>query len=169
MANERHLWDIVLPQAMRVYRPDPLRVTIKSPRDQRRAVWKISKFLQRECEYAPLYGSEGNETDPTCIAYLWQCGLELGYGPGRSSPCVGAACFRKVPGYGQLMAWVWLHPYCRRSGLLSEAWEMFEANHPGFAVAHPRSPAMVAFLEKRGHAGGIKGWHVDLDREKEAR
>jgi hypothetical protein len=84
-------------------------------------------------------------------------------------PCVGAACFREEPGQGHYMAWVWFHPYCRRSGLLSRVWETFEENHPNFGVAHPLSPAMLAFLEKRGHAGGVKGWQADMKRERDER
>jgi hypothetical protein len=28
---------------------------------------------------------------------------------------------------------------------------------------------MLAFLEKRGHAGGVKGWQADMKRERDER
>ena len=174
MANSRHKYNIVLPtikqprlcRAAYAWEVNPLRVTIRSRLDQRRAVWRLSELLSSEKRYGGLYGYGGRETDPSCVTYMW-LRYEPWYDPDISIPCVGAACFREEPGYGHYMAWVWFHPYCRRSGLLSSVWKIFEANHPNFGVASPLSPAMLAFLEKRGHAGGIKGWHAEMTREKE--
>ncbi len=176
MANSRDEWDIVLPTIKRPrlwraepkWRVSPLRVTVQSRMDQRRAVWTLSNLLSREKRYGGLYGYGGRETDPSCVAYMW-VRYEPWCDPEIRIPCVGAACFREEPGQGHYMAWVWFHPYCRRSGLLSRVWETFEENHPNFGVAHPLSPAMLAFLEKRGHAGGVKGWTADRKREREER
>jgi hypothetical protein len=46
------------------------------------------------------------------------------------------------------MEWIWIHPYCRRQGLLSKAWPEFEKMFPGFEPDPPLSPAMQAFVAK---------------------
>jgi hypothetical protein len=74
---------------------------------------------------------------------------------------VGAAIFRwrqytNVPA-GWWLAWVWLHPYVRRCGLLTRAWPTFTATYPGFFVEPPLSNGMRHFLDKHAYP-----WHPGL-------
>jgi hypothetical protein len=47
-----------------------------------------------------------------------------------------------------LLAWVWLHPFARREGVLSSAWAMLCTQYDVFDVQQPISLAMQAFLRK---------------------
>jgi hypothetical protein len=47
--------------------------------------------------------------------------------------------------------WVWLHPYERRKGHLTNAWPCLLKMFPNPSVEQPISPAMTAFLQKVGH------------------
>lgn len=156
------LVDIVLPR-IKGDGLSPFAVTKRSPRSHRRAVFRFAQYFRREMGYDFVqYGWDGEEDDPHCTAYVWQS-KSAAYG--QRAPCYGAACFRKRDEGGPALQWVWIHPYLRRHGLLSDAWGMFEERHPRFAVEAPLSPAMLAFLEKRGHPKGIKGWYEDYFRE----
>ena len=53
------------------------------------------------------------------VAYLW-CPKNYGL-PGLRVHCIGAASFRKRRDT-QVLAWVWIHPFFRRQGLLTAAW-----------------------------------------------
>lgn len=81
---------------------------------------------------------------------------------------VGAACFRWrtytniAPAWW--LAWIWLHPYARRRGRLTKAWPTFIADHPGFFVEPPLSPAMQAFLATQGYA-----WYPPLPEPEQGR
>jgi hypothetical protein len=155
--------DLVMPRVRAFPSGNPTRVFSGSPKTQRRAVYRFAQYFRREFGYDFVqYGVDGDETDRSCVAYLWhlwQCA------EGESLPCIGAACFRERKEGGPALQWVWIHPFMRRQGLLANSWEMFEALHPNFAVEFPLSDAMLKFLEDRGHAQGIKGWYVDLFRD----
>lgn len=154
--------DIVMPQ-IKWDGLSPFAVTKRSPLSHRRAVFRFAQYFRREMGYDFVqYGLDGEEDDPHCTAYLWQS-MSARYG--IEAPCYGAACFREREEGGPALQWVWIHPYLRRKGLLSDAWNMFEERHPRFAVELPLSPAMLAFLEKRGCAGGFKGWYQEYFRE----
>jgi hypothetical protein len=77
---------------------------------------------------------------------------------------VGAACFRwrvytnVAPTWW--LAWIWLHPYARRRGVLTQAWPIFTADHPGFFVEPPLSTAMEGFLTARAYP-----WYPALPTE----
>lgn len=66
----------------------------------------------------------------------------------------GAGCFRwrewqDAPASWSL-DWLWLHPYFRSQGHLTQAWPALEAAHGHFHLARPLSPGMQAFLRKVG-------------------
>lgn len=51
---------------------NPIKVTAKSPKTYRKAVYRIAQFFRREFEYDCVqYGYEGEETDPNHVAFLW--------------------------------------------------------------------------------------------------
>jgi hypothetical protein len=123
-------------------------VSRKSPVTMRRATETLARYFQREFGYDFLQYSEDERGDSRDRVYLWtrdDCMFHS---------AVGAACFRwrdysNAP-HGLALAWIWLHPYLRRQGILSAHWEYFRARHGDFYVETPLSPAMEAFLKVRG-------------------
>ena len=51
-----------------------------------------------------------------------------------------------------LVSGIWLHPYCRRKGILTEIWPELRENHGDFFVEPPLSPAMLHFVLSRNRA-----------------
>ena len=49
-----------------------------------------------------------------------------------------------------VLKWVWLHPYERSTALFDEAWGELERLYGLFFVEGPYTPAMGAFLRRRG-------------------
>ncbi|MGH6627030.1 MAG: hypothetical protein ACRECD_10905 [Burkholderiaceae bacterium] len=112
-------------------------------------MWHIAetfgRCLQREEHYDfPMFDPDGDGYS----AYLFGCG----------GVWVGACCFCDMAHAGiatpvpWMLEWVWIHPFCRRKGLLSKAWPQFEREHGEFLIQAPLSLAMERFLEKRGVA-----------------
>ncbi|MEZ2301596.1 MAG: hypothetical protein ACM65K_25930 [Microcoleus sp.] len=143
--------DIVCPLISGNYLPNPIKVTTKSPKTYRKAVYRIAQFFRREFEYDFVqYGYEGEETDPNHVAFLWIHPEARGYSKEFKVPCIGACCFRLRPsGYG--LQWIWLHPYLRRQGLLSDTWAKFITEFGNFHVEPPLSDPMKAFLKKHNY------------------
>jgi hypothetical protein len=131
------------------------RVTVRSSRARRRAVYRLADCCRREMGYALQYGYEGEEDDEDHVAFLWVHPEAVGMGWEFRVPCVGACCFRLREEVGMALQWVWLHPYFRRQGLLSEEWPEFVREFGDFAVEGPVSEAMRAFLAKHDHKGKI--------------
>ena len=72
---------------------------------------------------------------------------------GFSGPRSGACCFRPISLQDlglqcESLKWIWLHPYFRKSGILSELWPVLRENHGDFHLEEPISPAMKSFLSK---------------------
>lgn len=106
----------------------------------------FDRYLQREMHYDfPMFDAEGDGY----TAYLFSYG----------GVWVGACCFRDTKHAGiatpvpWLAEWVWIHPFCRRRGLLTKAWTQFEQQHGEFLILAPISPAMRRFLQKKGVSG----------------
>lgn len=123
----------------------------------RRSVFRMAQYFGRECNSTTLYGWNGHEDDMDATAYLWVCMHLMDQG---KVPCVGGCCFRQREEGGPALQWIWINPFVRRQGILSESWEVFEYNHPNFAVERPLSESMLQFLEKRGYKNGICGWYL---------
>ena len=72
----------------------------------------------------------------------------------REGHYVGAACFRQREDLDAekpwLFDWVWIHPFCRRKGVLTAVWGALNAKVGPFKLAHPISVHMKAFLTKVG-------------------
>lgn len=112
----------------------------------------FDSYMQREMRYDfPMFDVDGNGDG--VAAYLF------GYG----GAWVGACGFRSMAKtdtshcgvYASVswqLEWIWLHPFCRRRGLLSKAWPQFEEEHGEFLILSPLSLVMERFLEKQGVA-----------------
>jgi hypothetical protein len=141
--------DIVCPLISGDYLCNPVRVTVKSPKAYREAVYRIATFFRYEFNYdAVQYDNEGEESDSDHIAFLWIHPEAYGSSNEFKVPCIGACCFRlRESGYA--LQWIWFHPYLRRNGLLTNAWDEFVNEFGNFNVEPPLSDAMQAFLKKQ--------------------
>ncbi len=134
----------------------PLRVTNKSPKQHRRAVYKMAQYFRRELRYDFVqYSPEEKEAESTLVAFLWLVPRFRHFTDEFSVPVIGATCFRwcewqDYPA-GWAMDWVWFHPYFRRQGLLSASWLKFRDEFSDFLCVQPISPPMKQFLEKMGY------------------
>ncbi|MBP3954840.1 hypothetical protein J8F10_06030 [Gemmata sp. G18] len=146
--------DIVAPLIRGAYLPSARRVTARSPRSHRRAVYRLAEYCRREMGYALQYGYDGEEDDPDHVAFLWPHPEAVGASGTFRVPCVGAACFR-LRDHGWALQWVWMHPYFRRHGLLSGEWPALVWEFGAFAVEGPLSHAMTRFLAKSAHPGDV--------------
>lgn len=125
-----------------------VQVTPDSTRTLRRAVYQFARYFRMEEGYDFVqYGYNGEEDDPTCKAYLF-----VSPDSHRSGVAFGAACFRTrcdhVGKRWEAMCWVWIHPFNRRRGLLTECLPVFEKLHGDFFPETPWSPAMAHFISK---------------------
>jgi|688.fasta_scaffold11193_16 hypothetical protein len=133
----------------------PIRVTIDSPKQYRRAVFRIACFFRRELGYDFVqYGDDGNEEDWNHVAFLWVHPEAVGGATSLRVPCIGAAVFRQRSARNPLppvyaLQWIWVHPYWRRKGLLSGHWGALRQEFGNFQCEPPLSPAMQQFLESR--------------------
>jgi len=135
--------------------PDGL-VSARSLR-HRQAVEQFAHYFRREFRYDFLHYEAGEgagwdrasqPAEDEAAAYPFASGCSY---DGRY---VGAACFRwrlyrDIPPRWAL-AWVWLHPYERRRGLLTLAWPVWVARHAPFAIELPLSDAMETFVRRQG-------------------
>jgi hypothetical protein len=147
---------IVLPEAIDIVCPlivgknlvNPIRVTIKSPKSYRQAVYRIADFFRREFQYDFVqYGVDGEENDPNHVAFLWVHREGEKVSEEFKVPCIGACCFRlRESDYA--LQWAWIHPYRRRQGLLESALPELKEEFGEFYVEPPLSKAMKAFLKK---------------------
>jgi hypothetical protein len=143
--------DIVCPLISGNHLFNPIKVTAKSPKTYRKAVYRIAQFFRREFKYDFVqYGYEGEETDPNHVAFLWIEPEAQHFSKEFKVPCIGACCFRLRPS-GYALQWIWLHPYLRRQGLLSNSWAKFINEFGNFHVETPLSDAMKAFLKKHNY------------------
>jgi hypothetical protein len=126
-----------------------VRVTMQSSKSHRKAVYFFAAYFRREFGYDFVpYGHDGNDTDPDHVAFLWvapECD-DSSYDSEWLVPCIGACCFRRHENW--TMQFVWLHPYFRRHGLLTNAWPQFEQEFGRFDVQPPLSDLMEAALKK---------------------
>jgi hypothetical protein len=123
-----------------------LQVTRRSPFKLRKEVERFAIYFMREFD-CPVQEFHAKENGPY-TAYL----LTNTYS--RDAPVwAGACCFRPesfaYPVHGQTLRWIWLHPYFRAKGILSEIWPELRENHGDFFVEPPLSPAMLHFVLSR--------------------
>jgi len=142
-------WEAMGPLGTEQLHCPGLTVTYKSPANHRKAIEQIARYFRREFHY-DFVQYLANEEDTKAISYGW---LSSGY-LGESNTVTGGCSFRwrewsDAPA-GWSLSWIWMHPYCRNNGLLSKNWPCFVARFGEFHVETPYSPAMAAFLNKRG-------------------
>ncbi len=139
--------------------PDSLYgVTTHSPLSVRKAVAKMAKYFKMEFQYDFLQYTATDEQE-SARAFLFTTLNLNSYTHVHRDPSevivVGGCCFRwrewtdADPGWA--MQWIWMHPFFRNRGKLSEAWPFFCKRFGLFKVEGPLSRAMVRFLETHPH------------------
>lgn len=129
-----------------------VKVTAASELFLRQEVERFARYFLREMHTGGIqYEASENEFDGCFVpyeAYIFE----------HQSFCVGACCFRQRPSSQDCaslywsMDWIWLHPYVRRNGILTRAWQEFERTYgENFDLAKPLSSAMESFVAKRRH------------------
>ncbi len=123
-------------------------ITGDSPKTAREATETLAYYFRREFGYDFVQYSAQEDADPRDRVFLWTVN-RYSYHAG-----IGAACFRwreydnAAPRLS--LAWVWIHPYLRRHGILTGHWDYFRALYGDFLVEPPLSHPMKAFINKRG-------------------
>lgn len=128
-------------------RGDLCRVTIDSPLKLRRIVENFARYLHFEERYD--FTPFDAEESVGYTAYLF------GEGQFWVGACVFShvkACAPGVPEASWILAWIWVHPFCRRRGVLTRAWKRLEAEHGLFLLQSPLSYAMDCFCVERSVA-----------------
>jgi hypothetical protein len=145
-----------------------VKITRRSPLTLRKQVEMFARYFKREFQYTFIQFCASDEDNYT--AYLFT-------NPDTEFPRVwaGACCFRirdyediKLAGEG--LQWIWIHPYFRSKGMLTEVWPELRKNHGDFDVERPISPAMKAFLLKHNQDSvfypAYKGEKPDIEKIK---
>lgn len=133
---------------------EPTLVTSSSPRRLRTVVYTTARYFRREFGYDfPGFPHPDDRDDRLWEAWLWPASAAR-YASVRPL-AVGACCFRRMrwdcrPGRTWTMTWIWLHPFARRRGLLTEAWDAFVERYGDFILEPPLSDAMEGFAADRG-------------------
>lgn len=120
-----------------------------APISLRKAVYSCALFLRRELFY-DFVQYDVNEEDLRSRAFLWVSDPDFT----NKHNVWGACCFRwreyKDADPLWAMQWVWLHPYARNHGLMTQAWPYFLARFGWFDVEPPYSQTMRYVLRKVG-------------------
>lgn len=123
-------------------------VSVQSSKLLRANVERFARYFLREMHTGGIqFEAAETETSQGYVPYK-------AYLFAREANFVGAACFRfrddqdvVVP---WLFDWLWIHPFCRRKGVLSRSWSEINAQVGKFRLAQPVSLHMQNFLGKVG-------------------
>ena len=135
---------IDLKKIPRKYRnSEPLQVTRRSALKLREQVEQFAIYFMREFDYA-VQEFDAKEKVPY-TAYLLPDSADR-----HARVWIGACCFRPESYvhyvHDDTLRWIWLHPYHRMKGVLTEVWPFLRANHGDFFIEPPLSPGMLHFV-----------------------
>ncbi len=126
-------------------------VTADSPRRYKGAVETLAWYFRREFHFDfPGYTADEITSDDSVRSFFWT------EEHGKGHRVIGACTFRKrewknLPEVSWTLCWIWLHPFRRGCGLLTQAWPFFTAMFEPLDIERPISPAMEAFLSNKPH------------------
>jgi hypothetical protein len=141
-------------------RSGPTLITEAAPKRVQAVVYEFARYFRREFHYDfpqfhdPTLPASVNDALPPWEAWIWSPANSL------RPIAIGATVFRHERVVGNehpewVMSWIWLHPYFRRRGLLTQAWPTFRHRYGDqFLLEHPLSAAMEAFVQSQGHSAG---------------
>ena len=120
----------------------------------RKATELIAVYFRREFEYDFIQYEAMEPVDPREQVFLITTKNWEFFNDGHSA--VGAVVFRwreytDAP-HQLVLAWIWIHPFLRRQGILSTYWPVFKKLYGDFHVEAPLSEAMIQFLKKQKHS-----------------
>lgn len=119
-----------------------------------KAVEQMAHYFKKENNYDfSQYAAFEDKTNKNSHAYIW---TDSNW---EDDFAVGAASFRFLADVHQSkvwsLDWVWIHPYYRNQGLLTQCWPEFVKKYgKDFRVEHPLSREMEQFLKKMNHKIG---------------
>jgi len=124
-----------------------------APVTWRNAVHRFAVYFRREFQYDFIQYSP-DESESLDRAFLFTHDrVEM--------LAVGACSFRYHTNGSCGLSWIWLHPYYRGRGMLSQAWPYFVRRFAPFQVEPPLSKSMTSFMRKLGIADP---WNVHAVR-----
>lgn len=141
--REQNFYTIKLPKINGIGYQGCVQVTNKSPFFHKKAVERMALYFKREFSYDFLQFRASDEHDEEEHSAWMFVDCEV---------VIGACCFIKEDykdiGERWVMGWIWIHPFCRRTGILTKYWDIFVEKFENFLPALPLSKAMKSFLEK---------------------
>ena len=134
------------------------------PMSIHKAVEQLAYYFKREGAFDFVqYTANEDRHNKNSKAYIW---IDTDW---DDTFAVGACEFRFLGDVDQIkdwsLQWVWMHPYYRCKGLLTQAWPHFIKQYgKDFHCAPPLSGEMECFLKKMNH----KFQHCECPDEKNA-
>ncbi|EHK7543350.1 hypothetical protein H2659_17705 [Vibrio cholerae] len=145
-------YSIELPVFRRIYRQNNvIKITTDSGIEYRTALEKFALYFKREFRYDFIqYESDEHlYSNYEYVGFLFIDSAHDLYDENDSvapQRGIGGCCFRKRSDVW-VLDWIWLHPFCRRRGVLTNSWDLFLAMFGSFEVEKPISVEMQKFLE----------------------
>jgi hypothetical protein len=141
--------DVSAPDKKGRYTVELYPITPSAPLRARDATEVIAYYFRREFGYDfPGYGADETQDNRDRIFLLVE-GEEYW---NEERYAVGAIVFRwrKYSNAPErlVLAWTWIHPFLRQTGIFTTYWNIFRELYGDFYVEPPYSPAMRSFLAK---------------------
>lgn len=119
----------------------------------RRAVYHFAVMFKREFKYDMVqYSIEREKPNDDDVTKPYIFGHYDGEGKINA---FGACCFRHRVDYYQDvhdhwgLQWIWIHPFMRSQGVLTDFWPYFEDKFGDFMIERPVSRSMKGFLNSK--------------------
>lgn len=126
-----------------------MRVDIWSSSKLKKFVYKFAFYFRREFNYDIIQYSE-DEEELTHRAFLFLSRAGDQYYDKDIYRILGGGCFRqrkyKDCYESYALQWIWIHPYMRRKGMLTKAFDEFMNQFEQFRVESPYSVEIKSFL-----------------------
>lgn len=124
-------------------------VTNKSAKWLDKEIYWRARFFKEEFGYD--YTQWGGNNFYKNKNPRWQGHLFSINEDGRPTGRIGGACGFYFKDFNQWsLAWAWVAPPYRRSGLLTQRWQSFLEHYGDFMLETPLSPAMQSFILQHG-------------------
>lgn len=147
-------FSLSLPISTRLDRMSPALVTRHSPLFLRNAVHRFARYFRHEMHFdsVDFDPSESASGSTPYEAWVFHSPATDRMFEDKPLPfrMFGACCFHvtEEPARATLR-WVWLHPFFRGRGHLTQAWPLFRYRYGDFDIERPLSPAMAEFVRRK--------------------
>ncbi|MGR5125292.1 hypothetical protein ACPV33_21520 [Vibrio harveyi] len=126
------------------------KVQFDSAIEEKQALETFARYFKNEMHY-DFVQYEASAHKDSCIGYLFtESAMDMCLDHHTEMPtrCIGGCLFSKIDDTW-VLCWIWLHPYLRNTGVLSNSWQQMCSEFGNFAIEGPISLAMKSFLDKR--------------------